>query len=371
VSKFGTSFRDWRPEVLILDEAHRIKSPASRTGKALRAIPARYRYALTGSPVLKNYLDMWAILSFLGVRGVCERFSRFRAHFFVDKNRNMPRYCYFPKWEPDPARLPELTALIAEYCSIAHKADCLDLPPLVKKIHEVPLAPEVVDVYRGVAKDFIAAVEAHDGSPGVVTAQLAMVKALRLLQLSHGVIAVQDEAGATTARMARDCPRLDALMALIADIAPSDKILVWVVWRAAYPAIAAALTKAGIGHVVVTGDTPQDERQAAVDRFQTDESCRVFVGHPRSAGIGVNLTAASVSIVHSRSFRLEDDIQAEGRNYRGGSERHTSITRYDLVTPDTLDAMAHEVLAARKVMGTDLLRRAAKALLQKGDDEVS
>jgi len=58
-----------------------------------------------------------------------------------------------------------------------------------------------------------------------------------------------------------------------------------------------------------------------------------------------------VSIFYSRNFSLEYDIQAEARNYRGGSERHTKVTRYDLVTPGTIDeqVLKAHLLANKKL----------------------
>ena len=64
----------------------------------------------------------------------------------------------------------------------------------------------------------------------------------------------------------------------------------------------------------------------------------------------MNLTAASYSIHYTRSFSLVDDLQCEARNYRGGSERHESITRIDIVTPDTIDEEIITALREKKTV---------------------
>ena len=95
----------------------------------------------------------------------------------------------------------------------------------------------------------------------------------------------------------------------------------------------------------------------AVERLNNDPSCRVLIGHTGSGGIGINLIAASYSIFYSRSFSLEYDIQAEARNYRGGSEKHTKVTRIDLVTPNTIDEEVVKALASKKKIGYQVLKK--------------
>jgi SNF2 family DNA or RNA helicase len=87
------------------------------------------------------------------------------------------------------------------------------------------------------------------------------------------------------------------------------------------------------------------QRQENIDRFQTDRDCRIMIANQGAGGVGCNLTAASHSIYYSRNFSLEHDLQSEARNYRGGSEIHTKITRIDLVAPDTIDATVLKALA--------------------------
>ena len=75
-----------------------------------------------------------------------------------------------------------------------------------------------------------------------------------------------------------------------------------------------------------------------------------------SGGIGINLVAASYAIFYSRSFSLEHDLQAEARNYRGGSERHTKITRIDIVARDTIDEHIQKALSDKQNISETLLK---------------
>ena len=126
------------------------------------------------------------------------------------------------------------------------------------------------------------------------------------------------------------------------------KIIIWAVFKDNYSAIRKVLEKDGINYVEIHGGITGKKKFEAVDAFNTDDSVRVIIGHPGSGGIGINLVAASHAIFYSRGFSLEHDLQAEARNYRGGSEQHDQITRIDLIAKDTIDERILEALEEKK-----------------------
>jgi SNF2 family DNA or RNA helicase len=85
---------------------------------------------------------------------------------------------------------------------------------------------------------------------------------------------------------------------------------------------------------------------------------RVMVASQDAGGTGVNLTAANYMVYYSRGYSLEHDMQSEARAYRGGSERHTSITRIDLVNEGTLDVAVLKALQSKKDLSQDILQLA-------------
>ena len=80
-----------------------------------------------------------------------------------------------------------------------------------------------------------------------------------------------------------------------------------------------------------------------------------MIANQGAGGIGINMTEASYSIFFSRNFSLEHDLQAEARNYRGGSEMHQKVTRIDLVSPGTIDELISEALANKQNMAEKIL----------------
>jgi SNF2 family DNA or RNA helicase len=103
-----------------------------------------------------------------------------------------------------------------------------------------------------------------------------------------------------------------------------------------------------IPHVFITGDMTMPEKKEAMDEFRKNDAVRVVITNRKAAGIGINLVEASYSIVFSRNFSLEDELQSEARNYRGGSQIHKSITKIDLVTKNTIDEVVLAALQSKK-----------------------
>lgn len=354
----------WAPEVLVADESHKLKDIQSkRTKQAIKIVdgevlrggggfkrpPVRYRYVLTGTPVLNSPMDLFSQYRVLdGGKTFGKNFYIFRSEYFYDKNAAFKgRNAYFPDWQIKAGALEKINAKIYQYASRVLKYQCLDLPPLVKQVIKVGMTPEQTKAYSEMKKDFLTFI----GEKAVV-AELAITKALRLLQISSGYVKFED--GDT--KSFASTPKMEALREYLEVLTPTNKVLVWAVFKENYAQIRRVCEELKIKYVEVHGEIPNKEKFEAVDRFNNDISVRVFIGHPGSGGIGINLIAASYSIFYSRTFSLEQDIQAEARNYRGGSEIHEKVTRIDLVTQDTIDELVVQALASKQTISEELLK---------------
>ena len=346
----------WKPEVLVLDESHKCKDlKAQRTKLAVKlADGARHRYLLSGSPVLNSPLDLFAQFRILdGGETFGGNFFAFRARFFRDKNAGMPKHKYFPNWVIRDGALEEINGLIFRKAMRVEKKDCLDLPPLLRQVIKVEMSTEQKRMYLEMKQDFLTFIEDK-----AVSAALAITKALRLQQIASGYAKTEDGKEITL----KDVPKLAALKELLSELAPHHKVLVWACWRENYAQIRAVCEELGLKYVEVHGDVPAAKKYANVDQFNTDEQTRVFIGHPGSGGIGINLVVASYSIFYSRTFSLEHSLQAEARNHRGGSHIHDKITRIDLVTEGSIDELVMESLANKVEVSDKLLADWAKKI---------
>jgi len=333
----------WRPVNLVLDEAHRFKSPGSERGKALRAIAdlCKNRMIMTGTPILNSYLDLWAQFRIMdGGKTLGDNFFTFRETYFQDKNagwKSNPKY--FPNWQPRPGIAEKLTAKIAAKSSRVKKEDCLDLPPLVNEVRYCEMEKEQASAYFEMEAELLAEVMS-----GTCAATNALSQCTRMLQILAGYLPVKDDV-ASVIHYFKKNPKIEALKELLEELTPAHKVIVWATYKESYVQIRECLKALGLEWAELVGGTA--DRQGELDRFKSDEKCRVMLSNPQAGGVGVNgMQIASYAIYLSRTHSLGDRLQSEGRNHRGGSEMHADlgkITHIDLVVKGTLD---EDVLAA-------------------------
>lgn len=357
MDKLYSMLMSWNPEVIIGDEAHRLKNPEGKRSKAAIKLSdtSKYRYALTGTPILNSAMDIFNIFRFLDKgRTFGTSFWKFRAQWFEDTNIQWAgKQGYFPKYEPRVETYKELTKLIYQKALTAKKSECLDLPPFVRKEVFVELSPEQKRMYKEMKDDYIAWVEQFEDSneKRAVVAQMAVTKALRLQQIVTGYAKTEDG----EVHKIKDNPRLEALKELLEELHGGHKIIVWSVFHENYDDIARVCRDLKIDFAELHGRIPQKQRDENIARFCHQPECRVLIGNQSAGGIGINLVESDVSIYFSKNFSLEADLQSEGRNYRGGSERHGSVTRIDLVAEGTIDELIDEALKNKQAIGEQIL----------------
>ena len=91
--------------------------------------------------------------------------------------------------------------------------------------------------------------------------------------------------------------------------------------------LTAILDDKKIKHLVLTGQTPVDQRQALCDEFTEEEDIPVFLLSTKAGGMGINLTAASVVILFDQDFNPHNDRQAQDRAYRIGQKRDVDVIK--------------------------------------------
>lgn len=353
--KFVEAFMFSPPEFMILDESHRVKGHSALRTKALFKIsdqmnnyPVKYRMILTGTPVLNNEMDLFAQYRILdGGKRLGKNFFEFRTKYFEDKNKFMPKHTHFPKWVPKQTAKDILKGLISQISIHASKDECLDLPPLVRVTVPVDMGAAQKKAYQDMKSDFLAVCK-----EGVAVATLAITKALRMQQILSGFLKLEDG----TIHRFDENPRAAALEDLLEDITSKHKVIVWSIFHEDHEVVRTICKKMKLDYAELTGEITDKQQQ--IERFQTDDKCRVMIASQAAGGTGVNLTEASYMIYYSRGYSLEHDMQSEARAYRGGSEKHKSITRIDLVNEGTLDVAVLKALQGKKDLSKDILQLA-------------
>ena len=183
----------------------------------------------------------------------------------------------------------------------------------------------------------------------MVTANAVITQLLRLHQISCGFVNTDD---GNLVRFKNN--RMSELLSILEEV--DGKIIIWANYRHDIMAIEMELARVYGPSSVATyfGDTDGEARQDIVERFQTSEDLRFFVGQPRTGGYGLTLTAAKTVIYYSNSYDLEVRLQSEDRAHRIGQT--SSVTYIDIVAEKTVDekivtALRKKINIATQVLG--------------------
>lgn len=321
---------------IIVDESHNFKSARSLQTKGLLSLIAtlhpRLLLLLTGTPAPQGEIDLWSTFYMLGKTK--DNFFIWRKKYFDDKNeRRRGMASYWPEYVVRKSSKEYFQTLLTE-CSVSAQKDLvLDLPELLRLTLHAELSPEQARHYDNM-KEYLFAIDAEGHE---LNASNMLSRTLRLQQILAGFL------GETPVK---DNPRLKTLQDAIA-LTNGAQFIIWTIFKPTYKQISELLDKQSISFGLLTGEQSAEERFKAMEDFQAGK-LRALIAHPKAGGVGVNLTAASYSIHYTRSYSLVDDLQAEARNYRGGSEIHKRITRIDIVAADTIDEDISEALRAKK-----------------------
>lgn len=352
-----TAIERWNPEFIIFDEVHYLKnSGAKRTKLCIRlAEQAKYRIGLTGTPILKNSMDIFGIFRAVDI-GKTFGINKFvfQQKYLIDKNARNP-HVSFPSWVDNPSTYAELNEKIYRKSLRKLKSECLDLPDLIKITRYAEWGAKQKRAYNDLKKEFLAFVDNRDakGEPRSVTASLAVVKAIRMLQVASGFVMTDDG----VLHEFDDCPKLDLVEELLQEIVidGEQKCIIWTAYKHNYRMLSRICEKLKIKHCFITGEETTNQKRESEVAFQKDPKTMVVIANASAGGVGINLTAASHSIVYSRSFSLAHSLQSEARNHRGGSEIHEKIVKIDLAIKDSLDEQVMQALNSKHQISTEIL----------------
>ena len=317
----------WKPDLVIADEGHKIKTHNISASKAMHRIGAKaaYRLLLTGTVITNKALDVFSQYKYLNPAIFGNSFYAFRNRYF-----DMVGY---GNHTPVLKRSMEQDLMRRLHCIAfrATKAECLDLPETTDIVRYVELELAAAKVYRDLVRDSYAEL-----GQGEVTVTNILTRLLRLSQLTGGFIG--DDEGNSPQRIST--AKMAALEDIVDEVLQEGKKLVIIArFVPEINAINKMLEKRGIGYACIMGGVK--DRDAQVTAFETDPDTQVFVGQIATAGMGITLTAASTMVFYSEDYSMSNFEQAKARIHRVGQKEN--CTYIYLAAKGTVD---EKVLAA-------------------------
>ena len=346
--KYVTQFLHKNRTLLAIDESTTIKTPtASRTKNAIKISKlAKVRRIMTGSPVTKNPLDVYAQLEFLSPNITRQNYWAFKSRYAVMVRRNFGTRS--TNLVVGFQRLPELNTIIDQYSYRVLKEDCLDLPEKIYTTRTISLTSEQVKAYEEMRRFNITEM---DGK--TMTSLSTLAALIRLHQITCGHVTFDD--GDTKEIKSN---RMNELLNILEEV--DGKVIIWANYRFDIKKIQQTLSEKFGSDSVATyyGDTKDRDRQDIVEKFQDkNSSLKYFVGNPSTGGYGLTLTAAHTVVYYSNSYDLEKRMQSEDRAHRIGQVN--KVTYVDMIAEGTVDekivrSLRSKIDIASEVMGEDV-----------------
>nr|WP_194737502.1 DEAD/DEAH box helicase [Actinomadura sp. RB99] len=347
VTTYGTALRDrealaaveWAR--VVCDEAQAIKNSAAKQAQAVRAIPAPFRLALTGTPVENHLAELWALMEFTnpGLLGPARRFRR-RFQEPIEARAD----------EQAAAALKRATGPFVLRRLKTDKSIISDLPDKLEMKTWCTLTPEQATLYQSVVEDMMARI---DGSEGIERRGNVLAAMTRLKQVcGHPALLLKD--GSALPSRSGKLARLEELAAEIVE--EGDKALVFTQY-AEFGTVLQPHLQALLDRPVLWlhGGLTKRRRAELVDRFQHDVGPMVFLLSLKAAGTGLNLTAANHVIHLDRWWNPAVENQATDRAFRIGQTRNVQVRKF--ICLGTLEERIDEMIErkqalAERVVGT-------------------
>ncbi len=331
-------FKEIEFDYVVLDESQSIKNPQSQVAKASLLLNCKNRLALSGTPLQNNTFDLYAQMNFLnpGMLGSREFFmSEFATpidKFREDEVKGQLRKLTYPfllrRTKEQVAKdLPEKTEMIL-YC---------EMGPEQRKIY---------DAYRNTYRSQILGIIEEKG---MEKSQMHILQGLtKLRQICDSPAIMNDEE-----KFANHSIKLDELSREITENVGDHKVLIFSQFLGMLGLIKENMEKENIPYVYFDGSSSATERENAINEFQNNHECRVFLISLKAGGIGLNLTAADYVYIVDPWWNPAVEQQAIDRTHRIGQTKN--IFAYRLICKDTLEEKMLQLQEQKRNLANELV----------------
>lgn len=363
VTSYGTVARnpDRYREVtwgrVVADEAQNIKNPGTAQSRALRALRAGQRLALTGTPVENRLGELHSLMDFCnpGVLGSAKAFHN-RMGSEIERDFDL-------------AAVARLRSVVSPFILRREKTDeslGLGLPTKTEFVDLVPLTEEQAALYQAYTDEIGFQLE-HSASArrsGLILAALSHVKQI----CNHPAHFTGDGSGLLTPDGEHRSGKVERLFAIVREALAEDRrVLVFTQFAAFARMLAPELERTFGGTVpVLDGSVSRTRRTAMVDGFQSADGPKVMILSTRAGGTGITLTHASVVVHVDRWWNPAVEDQATDRAYRIGQDQ--DVTVHKLVATGTLDERINDVLSSKRELADGVVGQGERWLTQLDND---
>jgi superfamily II DNA or RNA helicase len=329
----------WSPDLVILDEAQRIKNWNTRTARNVKRIASPYAMVLTGTPLENRLEELVSIVEFVDKHRLGPTFRFLAEHQVRDEHDKVVGY----------RQLDRIGQTLAPILIRRSKAQVLtQLPARLDKNLFVPMTPEQ-RIHHEENREAVARIVAKWRRYRFLSEadQRRLMIALQNMRMSCDSTYLLDHA---TDRGVK----ADELLTLLGETLeePGTKVVIFSQWLRMHELLVRRLNRKRIGHVLFHGGVAGSRRQALVDRFRDDEACRVFLSTD-AGGVGLNLQHASVVVNMDLPWNPAVLEQRIGRIHRIGQKQPVRVVNF--IAQGTIEEGMLSVLQFKKSLFAGVL----------------
>lgn len=346
-------FSEVKFDYVILDESQAIKNPTSKVTKAACLLQASNKLCLSGTPLQNNTFDIYAQMNFLnpGMLGTVEYFKH---------NFSMPIDKFDEKEQKEHLRKFVFPFILRRTKEQVAK-DLPDKQEMVLYCEMGTAQRKIYDAYRNDYRDkLLGMVE----EKGIQKSQLSILQGLmKLRQICDSPAIIKDEA------YPNESVKLTELTREIAENIGNHKALVFSQFLGMLSLIKEQLIKLGIDFEYFDGGSTIQEREKAIERFQNDTNCRVFLISLKAGGVGLNLTAADYVYIVDPWWNPAVEQQAIDRTHRIGQTKN--IFAYRMICNDTVEDKILKLQDKKRSLAKELIADEAGFVKSLTKDDIA
>ncbi|MFH1195547.1 MAG: DEAD/DEAH box helicase [bacterium] len=317
-----TLIQNYPPDMIILDEAQKIKNYETKTSHAVKSIPRKHALVITGTPLENNLLDLYSIMNFIKPEILAPQWEFSMNHCYFDKSKKNRITGYFD--------LQKLKKKLEDYIIRREKADVLKELPAVQEVHvPIVLSDAQKEIHAGLAQSLYPILHKKHKTIYDMQRIQRILTSMRMVCDSTFLID----------KTTNQSPKLEELESILFEkldiINRKKKVIIFSEWKTMLDLISKMLGLHNVIHVTLSGDVPVNKRGALIEEFEKNRDCLIFLS-TEAGGTGLNLQFADTVINFDLPWNPAKKNQRIGRINRLGQES-TKLTAINLVAIDSIE----------------------------------
>jgi len=336
---------------VILDESQMIKNPSSKLYQSIVDLRAEHRLVLTGTPIENSLTDLWAQINFVnpGLLGTLGFFKR--------------GFVYPIERKSDEQREEKLKELIKPFILRRTKEEVAsELPPVSEEVRYCNMTESQRRIYEEEKSFARNSILENMEDVGVQNSSIVVLQALtRLRQIANHPDMTEEHSGIESGKFLEVCRDVESV------VAEGHKVLMFSSFVKHLDLFRSHFDSLGIKYAWLTGSRTQVQRKEAVQTFQKNNDCSLFLISLKAGGVGLNLTAADYVFILDPWWNPAAELQALNRAHRIGQDKRVFVYRF--ISSDTIEEKIQRLQLRKKELA-DTFVTSSNPLRELSEDEI-